>query len=156
MLIKLSCHLFIVQLDVTVERTGLSDLLPKMGTKWQKSGTFSHQISVHFGTKTAEIWCEKVADFSHLSPKSDIWLSGHSNRHMYLVPAQAPSRPAVALGLILCWLREVIWMGLMTKYDPQKPGCFPLPFSFIRENIVTEIQLPIFARSPSSAANGFI
>ena len=42
----------------------------QIGPIWDKSGTFSDQISVHFGAapKCTEIGSEKVPDLSHLGP----------------------------------------------------------------------------------------
>ena len=44
----------------------------QIGPKWDKSGAFSDQISVHLatGAKCSEIWSEKAPDLSHLGP---IW-----------------------------------------------------------------------------------
>ena len=44
----------------------------QIGPKWDKSGAFLDQISVHLarGAKCTEIWSEKATDLSHLGP---IW-----------------------------------------------------------------------------------
>ena len=44
----------------------------QIGPKWDKSGAFSDQISVHLAprAKCTEIWSEKSPDLSHLGP---IW-----------------------------------------------------------------------------------
>ena len=46
--------------------------LGQIGPKWDKSGSFSDQISVYLArrAKCTEIWSEKAPDFSHLGP---IW-----------------------------------------------------------------------------------
>ena len=48
----------------------------QIGPKWDKSGAFSDQISVHLAprAKCTEIWSEKATDLSHLGSKSDpLW-----------------------------------------------------------------------------------
>ena len=44
----------------------------QIGRKWDKSGAFSYQISVHLAprAKCTEIWSEKAPDLSHFGP---IW-----------------------------------------------------------------------------------
>ena len=43
--------------------------------KWYKFGSFSDQISVHFGSlnQTTEIKSEKVLDLSYLGPTDTLW-----------------------------------------------------------------------------------
>ena len=40
----------------------------QIGTKWDKSGAFSDQISVHLarGAKCTEIWSEKAPDYTEI------------------------------------------------------------------------------------------
>jgi len=48
----------------------------QIGQKWDKSGTFLHPILEHFGLARLS---EKVLNFSHLRPKSDIHGVGFCN-----------------------------------------------------------------------------
>ena len=52
--------------------------------KWDQSGAFSDQISVHLarGAKCTEIWSEKAPDWSHLGP---IWPTFEPNLNPCLV-----------------------------------------------------------------------
>ena len=56
--------------------TSFGPKVGQIGTKWDKSGTFPDQISIHFDSaKCHEIWSEKVLDLSHTSQnvlKSDL------------------------------------------------------------------------------------
>ena len=56
----------------------LGSKVGQIGPKWDKSGAFSDQISVHLAprAKCTEIWSEKAPDLSHLGP---IWLTLEPN-----------------------------------------------------------------------------